>query len=179
MKNLYKKIKNYNGKKVVLILTGGGLSSLEAAKQIGSSKIIHAVYVPYSLEESYEFIGKNLTQEKAIEYSKKSVSSSAAISLCLAGQARWPSTRVIACTAALTTNRYRRGENLAFIAENVLQKEAGLLRPKPIVQKVVFSKLTKDDYSKEKMGYVSWKRISEDHILGERIIKTIFDESDL
>jgi hypothetical protein len=116
-------VKNYDGNKLSIVATGGGVSLGLIALVPGASKVLHSFYCPYETRESIEFINKNYppATREGPAFSKKAVSPDSAEELFMA---LWTKNKVdghtcihnIAVTAACSTTRYRRGENQAFIA---------------------------------------------------------------
>lgn len=163
-----KKIAAYKGKKVALVVTGGGQGIAQLSTIPGASKVLHSILIPYSYEESGKFIAEKLGPEKGAAYQEKAVSQNSAMLLNLAGQLRWSGYRVITCSAATTTIRWRRGENQAFISVG----GPGIEGTKDYHLKL--SKLTEEDYHLMGSDYIAWKRRSEDRQITEFILKLIF-----
>jgi len=166
-----KKVAAYKGNKVAIIVTGGGQGIAQLSTIPGVSKVLHSIIIPYSYEESERLIDDELGKGTGKSYTEKAVSESSAELLCLSGLYRWANCKVIACTAATTTNRWRRGVNQAFIATG-----RNLGGEKPIDHHhLKFSKLLEEDH-KTPGGYASWKRRDEDRQITEYILKLIFGE---
>lgn len=170
---LEKKVAEYKGPKIGFVLTGGGTGVAQLATIIGVSKLLHAIHIPYSYDESVQLISAALGAQVGEEYREKAVSEKSARLLCLGGLKRWPGCRVIACTAATTTSRWRRGENQAFIA-------VGKFKPILEVKEhhLKLSKLGEEDYNSAGEGYISWKRRAEDREITEFIFGLVFGESE-
>lgn len=114
--------KNFTGKKLSVVAAGGGVSILDMIKLPGASQILHSFQAPYATEESVRIIKKYVSTAQSEEFQKKCVSSVAVHSLFLAEQGKYIDTpidyddlRILSITAALTTHRYRRGDNHAYI----------------------------------------------------------------
>lgn len=161
-------VKNYKGPKLAFVVTGGGIGIHNLAQMLGASKILHAIYVPYSYEESERFIASAIDSRDGIKngamFGKQyveegAVSKHGATLLQLAGRIVWPDCRVIACTAATTTSRYRRGENQAYIA----MTDPGQVLASDIKHfHLKLSKISESDYQMMGLGYAAWKRCTED-----------------
>ena len=110
-----------SGWRAVLVTTGGGSSALNALLTTpGASRFVVEAHVPYSPEALERFLG---------ETSEHSVSSATACSLARkafenVGQAGSLSHVMgVSCTAALQTDRERRGEDRAFICIKTVEAE--------------------------------------------------------
>jgi len=111
-------VKTYQGSKLSIVATGGGVHLGNLAMVPGSSKVLHSFYCPYETQESVDFINRN-TPEAGHLFLKKAVSP---VSAGVLYDALWtqnkqfPQVRNLAITASCTTTRYRRGDNQAYIA---------------------------------------------------------------
>lgn len=156
-------LKTYEGPKLAFVVTGGGIGIHNLAETLGASRVLHAIYVPYSYEESERFISNAMGPIHGPilgkQYTDGAVSQHGAALLCMAAQRNWPGCRVVVCTAATTTSRYRRGDNQAYIA---------MIDPgKAFTESVKhfhlkLSKISEPDYQMMGQGYAAWKRRSED-----------------
>lgn len=114
-------VKEYNGPQISVLAAGAGLSILDVAKIPGSSKVLHAFHAPYATDATAEFIASNSTAEAAHNFTLKCVSQMSAVDLLLSLErmnkknGHWELCN-IAITGAVTTSRYRRGDNHAYIA---------------------------------------------------------------
>lgn len=176
-------VRNYNGPKLAFIVTGGGIGIHNLASTLGASRILHAIYVSYSYEESANFIANSYLNmaltfdiSKGNEYTQKAVSEHGAFLLASAGSVHWPQCRVIACTAATTTNRYRPGDNQAFIA--VAEPSADLNPEKIAHYHLPLTKISEEDYEKMGLGYAAWKRRSEDLEITKFLLKVANGKED-
>ncbi len=115
----FEAVKEYeesDGPKVAFVVTGGGVDTAKLMQAVGASSMVEAFYIPYSAEESCRFIGSYLGRPIGESFKEKAVSAKSVSLLAQAAKIRWPNCRIVACSAALTTNRWRRGENHAYIA---------------------------------------------------------------
>lgn len=171
-----KKIAAYEGPKVAIVVTGGGQGIAQLSTIVGVSKLLHAILIPYSYDESVKLIGEALGPAVGEEYRERAVCEKSARLLCLGGMKRWAGCRVIACTAATTTSRWRRGENQAYIA-------VGEFRPGEDPAMVMtehhlkLSKLTEKEYHAAGADYIAWKRRQEDREVTNFILDLIFGGS--
>lgn len=172
-------VARYEGPKLAFIVTGGGIGIHQLAQTLGASKLLHAIHVPYSYEESARFIREawrafpNKGVELGEKYKEKAVSKKGAELLAQAGSIIWPECRVISCSAATTTNRYRRGDNQAFIAK---------LEPTPNSinsarhHHLKLTKISEEDFKLMGLGYASWKRKDEDRQITRFLLKLALGE---
>ena len=100
--------------KIVLAVTGGGAACIYDLLTVpGASQTVLEVVVPYSSSALKELLGKSSNQSVSLETAREMASvcrERAQIldpgNIQVAG---------VACTAALTTNRSRRGDNQAWV----------------------------------------------------------------
>lgn len=113
-------VENYQGPKVAILATGGGMSLAKLGAIPGASRVLHSFYCPYETEESIRFLRAHHPamddQEHKFIFETSAVSSGACMELYQAMAAKYPNANVIAVTAACTSLRWRRGENRAYIA---------------------------------------------------------------
>ncbi len=99
-----------SGYRAVLVTTGGGSSALNALLTTpGASRFVIETHVPYSPEALEQFLGEkpehSVSPETAIKLAQATFKSQVSDFKFLS----------VACTAALQTDRERRGEDRAFI----------------------------------------------------------------
>lgn len=127
--NLEEGIKNYEGPPVYFIVTGGGVGIYELLRTPGASKVVYSIYSPYTRDEQFNFIRAYSKPPRGKDFSWDSVSSVSdqwVFALCRAATNKLKAevetmvhnVRVIVCSAALTTNRERKGKNHAYIQTN-------------------------------------------------------------
>jgi len=105
---------NYTGPRIAAVISGGGVSLSGLALIPGASGVLYEVSCPYDTlaTERTIYLGNSMTRY----FHKKAVSGDAAWEMARAFENLHPyNTKVIAITSALTTTRFRRGENQAFI----------------------------------------------------------------
>lgn len=169
---LHQFVLNYSGPKLTIVASGGG-SHLSLLTSIpGSSALINAVYHPYSVEATEQFIEGTVVPiplEKSGE-SYKSVQSGMAAMLAKSAYLKTKDGIGVGVTAALTTNRSRRGLNEAFI---------GIYDPLTGYRlwHAVFDKISQDQYArlgKTAIEVVSLsKRQEEDRTLTQIVLDLI------
>lgn len=160
-------------KKIAFVVTGGGTSVSELLQVPGSSSVVNSVYIPYSFEEAIRFyndcwgMNKKVASELVKAYMEKTVSRKVAENLCCSGMERWDECLVVSCTASLTTNRYRRGKNEAYIgigsgnAWNTYHLE--------------LEKLTLNDFQNLGQGFAAHRRLVEEKKIQDFIFEKIIE----
>lgn len=107
-------VQSYNGPKLAILATGGGMNLALVGTIPGASRVLHSFYCPYSTEETIQFLRANHPSPTAFQAS--AVSHAAALELYQAMSNKNPEQNVAVVTAACTSSRWRRGENRAYIA---------------------------------------------------------------
>lgn len=106
-------VSSYQGKQLAIVAAGGGVSISRLALVPGSSRILYDMKILYSEDSTVRYIESGLMD---VETPEKMVSAKVAENLYYATTAHLEdSCNIIAMTSSLTTNRYRRGENQAFV----------------------------------------------------------------
>jgi len=118
----------YSGHKLSMLVTGGGFGLAEIGMLPGVSSLLSSFYSPYSVEESTMFVERHGGHALYEKFRTKMVSRDGAEALCEA--LGWknvilksPDVISIALTASLTTSRYRKGKNEAFISLHLPKDE--------------------------------------------------------
>jgi nicotinamide mononucleotide (NMN) deamidase PncC len=105
-----------SGRRAVFVITGGGSGALHTLLSTpGASRFIADARIPYSLEALADFLGKAPEQSVSPETARELANK--------VGQASSLSTVAVSCTAALATDRKRRGDDRAFICIKTEQSE--------------------------------------------------------
>lgn len=159
-----------NKPKLAVVSVGGGVSLTDILRYPGASSLVHGIYLPYSFEETGEFLRAYAGEDALSEYQRKSVDALSAANLLSAlkrshryvGNASY-----FAVTAALTTDRYRRGENHAYIAH---QSGENL-----VLYHLSFSKLPESLYADSVLPYVEMRVQSKRNEEDETIANVILD----
>jgi len=174
-----KMVAKYNGPKVGFVVSGGGASVANLALIPGVSKLLHEVKIPYSLEATESFISSIWESDRG-RYSNNAVSKESAFLLANAAKSYWGGdVGIIGCTAAITTSRWRRGDNHAWICvikPNAPDGAEGINRMadgKTEYFHLELSKLSEKDYANAG-GYVSWKRRDEDQQIADFLLEKAF-----
>lgn len=114
-------VRDYDGPQISVLAAGAAISVIDVTKIPGSSRVLYGFHAPYATEATCEFINTNFCGESAHNFKLKCVSETAAFDLLLSLErynkkhGEWNLCNV-AVTGAVTTNRYRRGNNHSFIA---------------------------------------------------------------
>lgn len=129
--------------KLNIVCAGAGFTLSEIISVPGSSKVVSGIYLPYDVEETQEFITQNLGCTKSAKFAEKCVSKESSELLFEALKIKNAALNVrnIAVTAAIQTNRHRRGENQAFIT---IEKDHKLQ-----TWNVKMSKVLEEEFSKQ------------------------------
>jgi nicotinamide mononucleotide (NMN) deamidase PncC len=109
-------VKNYAGPKLRLLMTGVGSYATGIIGIPGSSSLIDSIYIPYSRESVAELIERLHPNASDVLEKAASVSQEMVVALHLCNSAKLKGELPVTITGAITTSRYRRGENHAFIA---------------------------------------------------------------
>ena len=106
-----------SGYKAAIVISGGGISALHALLlHPGASRFVLEAQIPYSPEAMFDYLGEEMEQfcsEKAAATMAGRAFERALICR-MAGREHFPIVG-IACTAALATNRQRRGHDRAYL----------------------------------------------------------------
>jgi nicotinamide mononucleotide (NMN) deamidase PncC len=164
---LYNRTKKYEGKKYAIVATGGGMGVLDLARIPGVSKLLHTIYVPYSAEETNAFVQENLGDDKLQEFQAVSnVSQEAVELLCAAAKNKWKDCNILVCSAALTSNRYRRGNNHAWVAHCCDETV--------VVKHFTLDKIPQEEHERNE-DLPLYKRYAEDLQITEKLLSLIFN----
>lgn len=131
--------------KIVLAVTGGGAACIsDLLTAPGASQTVLEVVVPYSSSSLEELLGKSSNQSVSLETGRE-------MALACLERARILDPANIevagvACTAALTTNRSRRGDNQAWvvISTNEANYEFHLKLDKDVDERVHEDRIVSD-----------------------------------
>lgn len=122
-----------SGYKAAIVVSGGGSGALYALlSHPGASRFVLEAQVPYSPEAMFDYLGEKLDQscsaEAAVIMAERAFER--ALVFSLSNQVGF-SILGIACTAALQTNRERKGSDRAFIC--IKSRKAEITRALEIV----------------------------------------------
>lgn len=166
-KYLARLVASHEGKKIMAVIAGGGVSVSRLAMIPGSSKILGATWMPYDQDETVTWMEARDVSGKAFQ--EKAVCVLAAKELHNAMvHVYGDSNLLLSITASLTTNRHRKGENQAFILtsadDNVYHLKLDKLDEsvyndpiKPWVEQKIFYKRQEED---EKIATVALKLLT-------------------
>lgn len=150
-------VKNYAGPKLRLLMTGVGSYATGIIGIPGSSAMIDSVYVPYSKESVAELLERLHPNAAEVLENAGSVSQEMVVALHLCNSHNLRGALPITITGAITTTRYRRGENHAFIAFG---------HPSSMeVYHLKFDKIPEEDHAHE--AKVLYKRYVQDRMICE------------
>lgn len=134
-------IREYTGPKWTVCITGGGVSTALTGTFPGASKLIDLIVIPYSNEVLEEMFGTTshpaCSLERTLEIWNK-IGADCGLLI----------------NAALTTSRYRKGLNHAFIQCPWAQIH------------IILPKLSEEDYQKLSLENIAEIRAHEDFIIG-------------
>lgn len=144
-------VRDYKGPKLSIVVVGGGNFLADILKFPGASAIVEAVYQPYSEPAVRAFCGVDEFPAVSAERVKR-------LEYCTP----YGEGKVVAITAALTTTRYRKGDNHAWYMI------AGMKEP----EHIVLEKLSEEKYNALSYEDILTYRLSED----AQITKIVLDK---
>lgn len=151
---------------------GGGASLAHLMCVPGSSKLVSGIYLPYDNNVVATELDETIGSEASIRYMEKAVQAKVALDLAEMARRKNPDGVGIGVTAALTTNRYRKGDTHAFIAFTESDWKIAT------VHHVSFKKMEENYHSNENV--VARQRLWEDEILSRLVISIVYGfENDL
>jgi hypothetical protein len=167
-------ISTYQGPKVSVLATGGGLGIGAIGMIPGASRLLQSFYSPYSSEESTSFVERYGDQKCVDDFTTKAVSKEAAEALFRA--LVWKDVIFskggtlihLALTASLTTSRYRRGNNEAFFR---FQKPDCLAQ----TWRLEFPKIPQMQYEGLTPMQISAIRSQEEALITRVVLAKVFD----
>ena len=161
----------YKGPKMAILVTGGGVNLASIAMAPGASRVLNSFFCPYATEETLNFIREYHPSPPSTMPSSM-VSSEAARLLGEAMEAKFPDCNILVVTAACTTNRWRRGENQAFIA---CKSQYGVLE----VWHLKVPKATEADYAVMTPNMIAQLREAEDDGISAVAMMLVLDPNHL
>ena len=114
-----------SGFKAALVVSGGATGAVHALlSHPGASRFVFEAQVPYSPEAMFDYLGEKLEQACSVEAAAIMAERAfeRALIFSLSSKVSFPVLGV-ACTAALQTNRERKGADRAFIGLKSRKKE--------------------------------------------------------
>lgn len=109
--------KDYTGPQIAFFIAGGGFSALDFRRFPGGSKIYHTAIEPYNVDTANfltQFAGADIPDPTAFAFVHPEQTLQAL--QALQNYCNRPNLLHVVINAALTTDRYRRGDNRAFIS---------------------------------------------------------------
>ncbi len=108
-------IETYSGPKVAIVACGAGVGLGQLAIMPGASKVLSSFYSPYEIDDTKLFIDNF---DEAHDFGEQCVSAQSSQIIHRALLRKTSAKITIAITGALTSMRWRRGNNHAFITLN-------------------------------------------------------------
>lgn len=157
----------YQGPKLSVLITGGGISFTDILKYPGGSDIIESVDIPYGYDSALGFLQKYYDPDHNYDKIKWcSVETTKAYLEALAKRDAHKNVAFLVINASLTTWRYRKGNNQAYIGVAMPIKKA--------IYSVILPKLPEDTHNhctNSLMGVVKQcvaaKRYDEDQLIAQ------------
>ena len=114
-------VENYDGPLLNMFVTGAGASLVEIERIPGASSVIHSIHAPYSEPAVAEFVGSDCKPIKSVsaEMAARIIDQLVRSGLDSNEQGH------VVVTGALTTNRWRKGPNHAYIGIHIPSKGIG------------------------------------------------------
>lgn len=109
-------VRDYKGPKLRILMTGVGSYATGIIGIPGSSEIIDSITIPYSRESVSRLLTHTHPQFHDILESASDVSQEMVVALHMCNSEYLGDCVPLTVTGAVTTNRYRRGDNQAYIA---------------------------------------------------------------
>lgn len=164
---------NYNGRKLSFYLTGGGICITDFLKMPGAGKFIHGIYIPYSEEANLTLI-ENFHGKLSWNYPFASKECNELYDEVLKNINKDDRILRVITSCALTTTRYRRGDNKAFISFN---GKVWKLSLKKLEEKEHLELVEKQKASKEPIFMcIDTIRYREDEKVGQAILYVITED---
>ena len=149
--------------KLSFCLLGGGISLTDLLEVPGNSRIVNQIYIPYDINSLHSNYKKSLNKNNMCSAQNTILYNNIFNQLIEVGV----DNKNIIVNCALTTDRYRKGDNRAFIfIENVG------------VWKVILNKLSEETFKLSK-DFISNKRIEEDQTISQIVLSLILNKPQL
>lgn len=166
---------HYQGPKLSMMVAGAGVTLAQLQTIPGSSRILHGILLPYSEDMLLKILSGD--RKDSYEKSDKFKAVSAEVAEMMALRARLltkdRSAVGIGITGALTTNRYRKGENGGYIA--VCYNKGGEV--KTFSTKFSLPKLDEAVYNQLDIDEISGIRESEDQQVAELVCNALLGKN--
>jgi len=149
-------VQTYKGPKLRLLFTGAGAWASGLLGIPGASSLVDSLYVPYSHESVHGLLRDRHPDPESIIQNCGSVSQEMAVALHLCNSHNIGNCIPVSVTAAVSTNRYRKGDNHAFIVVGPPSSFS--------TYHLALHKLSEEEHTPEA---VAAKRYIEDRMIGE------------
>lgn len=160
-------VDGWEGKKIGLVMAGGGASAASLALIPGSSRVLYDMTILYAEDATKEFLHTyHDCLSKSAVIPEKFVSKEMVLALQRAAvEKTGPACYPVIATSALTSGRPRKGDNVAYICG------------RGDVWKLILDKLPEEVYSDSVTPWreqrIAIKRQSEDELVAEVAIKLV------
>jgi len=157
---------NYSGPKIAFLILGGGFSCLDFRRFPGSSKFYHTAIEPYG-EDAANFLSKYSNTAPSPTDPLCNAKTTLLALAALTNYCNDPNLLYVVVNSALTTDRWRRGENRAYIATS-----------RGDMYEMHISKLAEDEYSAlgARPNLIDMIRHEEDEKVGQAAISIIMED---
>lgn len=180
--------KDGNGQRISFLITGGGYSTLNFRLGCGSSRFLEGCWDPYSQEQLISFLSQNgenvdATNFHSVEEESIISYANALKNIVLRSNPKGDKLPLlVVVSAALTTNRYRRSDNRAFIMiVRDIDKSTGKIIEMDIWN-VKISKISEPLYNKclkQNPKFIDTLRKMEDEKISQITLSLIMKDSSL
>lgn len=109
-------VEQYSGPKLRMLFTGVGSYATGITGVAGASKVVDSIFIPYSQESCMNLFTRLYPKGLDVSEAHGSVSEEMVVALHACNCTDLGTSVPLTVTGAITTNRYRRGDNHAFIA---------------------------------------------------------------
>lgn len=169
---------NYNGKKLSFYLAGGAVSIVDFLKIPGAGKFIYSIYIPYA-EEANKNLIQSMIYPSPWNYPSVSEQTVGMYDQVLQEFNDNPEISRVVVSCALTTTRYRKGENKAIIlfkdqVWKLLLKKLPEKEHLELVQKAIQSDKNNPEYR-----CIDTIRHTEDEKVAQAVLAIIMGDSRL
>jgi len=171
-------VESSDGQRISAMITGGGFAFGDIGKLPGASGVLNDIFIPYNQSKTIQFAQQALPQgtDNPLATGQIAFVGPAATELYLkalinANAITSPDARLLVINASITTTRYRRGVNEAWI---------WMINPKTSEERRVqlsLSKANEEDYAKiANQGLLSHFREIEDAKIAMAAIAVLMDD---
>ena len=168
-------VNHYKGPKLSIMVAGAGVTLAQLQTIPGCSRILHGIYLPYSEQSLLSLLAKE-GREYAAKPHFKAVSAEVAEMMALRARLLTKDREAvgIGITGALTTNRYRKGDNGGYVA--VCMSKNGEV--KTFCTSFSLPKLPEAEYNQLNVDAVNNLRLLEDCQVSELVCNAILGKNE-